>query len=94
MSIEVQPGWTKTKLTSLEGDFPEFVYRHVGGGFRVMADHRGVQIKGNSLFFTTHGDYDNFAWVLGDAAKEATSLRRAKIAAVGDNELRVITGGK
>lgn len=91
--IKVQPGWGKKKTTSLEGDFPEFQYEYTKSkdfNFKVVADHRGVRMKGISHFLVTPEDYDNFAWVLGDASREHLRLKRGKIEVVGDNELREI----
>jgi hypothetical protein len=96
MSIEVQPGWFKAKKTSLEGDFPEFQYIRqpekmgLPAEFRVVADHRGVRMKGTSPFLVNPDDYDNFAWVLGDASREHLRMKRSKLEVVGDNELREI----
>lgn len=91
--IEVQPGWGKKKTTSLEGDFPEFQYardNQNGSTFLVVADHRGVRMKGTSPFLVNPSDYDNFAWVLGDASREHLRLKRGKLELVGDNELQEI----
>ncbi len=91
MGIQVQPGWEKSKRTSLEGDFPEFRYVHVASGFQVVSDKRGVRMLGTSYFFTKPEDYDNFAWVLGDAGRENIRFKRNTLSVVGDNELKEIT---
>ena len=91
MSIEVKPGWQKSKRTSLEGDFPEFSYLHGNTDFRVVADHRGVRMKGISPFLVGPGDYDSFAWILADAAREQLKFKRNKLTVVGDNEIEEIT---
>ncbi len=91
--IEVQPGWGKKKTTSLEGDFPEFHYvytKEQGLDFKVVSDHRGVRMKGISPFLVNPEDYDNLAWVLGDASREHLRMKRGKIQLVGDNELEAI----
>lgn len=92
--IQVQPGWGKKKTISLEGDFPEFHYectKAEGFQFKVVADHRGVRMKGISPFLVNPDDYDNFAWVLGDASREHLRLKRGRLEVVGDNELREIS---
>lgn len=84
--FEVKPGWTKSKRTSLEGDWPEFLY--VNGEFNVTADHRGVRMYGRGLVLNTAESMENFAWVIGDAATEYAKFKRGRIQTVGDNEVR------
>lgn len=88
--MQVIPGWNKVKKLSLEGDFPEFRFTHQASGFEIVSDHRGVVMKGTSHRLVNPDDYDNFAWALGEAGREAVRLKRGKIEVVGDNELEAI----
>ena len=80
--MEVKPGWIKTKRSSLvEADTTEvaYIFQTPSGLWQVVADHRGVVIKGQSPTLSTDTQLDGFAWVLSDAMREFLKLKRHKI---------------
>lgn len=82
--MEVKPGWEKKKRDSmLTPGVTEVAYlraRPECAPWAVVADHTGVEIRGESPKFVEGGDeLSNFAWILSDAMREYVKLKRARI---------------
>lgn len=81
----MKTGWEKKKRDSmLTPGVTEvaFIYPHVDGmPFVIVADHSGVQFRGDSPKFTKEngGLLDDFAWILSEAMREYMKLKRCRL---------------
>lgn len=93
---EFRTGWQKIKRDSLlESNVTEVAYIYAKPNespWAVVADFRGVTIRGESPKFTAHSQLQAFAQVMGDAMAEYLKLRKCRIQLMPESVIPQIPG--